>query len=71
MLMAGFLNACCLHPWGPGSLLVPVVVIIVVVYSGCGVASGREARTIAALAGLVAAAREIARVTQECTLRTN
>jgi hypothetical protein len=71
MRMAGLLSACCLHPCNPGSLLVPVVVIVVIVYSGCYVAQGRQApQTMTMLAGLVAAAREVVRVILECTLRT-
>jgi hypothetical protein len=66
MPMAGFLNACCLHPGTPGGLLVPVVVIVVIVYSGYGEGAGRQA----SMTGLVAAAREVVRVVLECMLGT-
>ncbi len=68
MPMVDVLNGWCLRPWDPWGPLAPVVVIIVIVYSGCGVALGRAARLMAALADLAAAAQEVARAALDCML---
>jgi hypothetical protein len=70
MWMAGFLDACSLHPYGARGLMVPVVVIIVVVYSSCIVVPDGVTRVMAALAELVAAVREITQVSLEGAVRT-
>jgi hypothetical protein len=68
MSIVEFLYACCLQPWGPRGLSAPVVVIVVIVYSGYGVAFSRAGQLMAAFAELAAAAREVAQAVLECLL---
>ncbi len=68
MSASGFLNVCNLHPWIPWGLPAPVVVIIVVVYSGWGAAPARAARLVAALAEMASAVQEVTRAALDCPL---
>ena len=65
MSIPGLPGNGCVDLWGPRPLPT-VVVIIVVVYVSWGMAPGPAIRLAAALAGLAAAAREVAQAALEC-----